>query len=59
MAACLHLYLQVIDINGYLSIRLEINKVYGSGVAMLGILVICTVYTNKLTFGQLKLRLGL
>ena len=26
---------------------------------MLGSLIMCTVYTNKVTFGQLKLRLGL
>ena len=38
---------------------LEINKVYGNGMAMLGSLAMCTVYTNTFSFGQLKLRLGL
>ena len=32
---------------------------YGNGLAMLGSLVMCTVYTNTFTLGQLKLRLGL
>ena len=35
MPVCLHLYPQTINIkNGYLSIRLEISKVYGNGLAM-------------------------
>ena len=46
-------------LNGYLSLGLEINKVYGNGLAMFGRLVVCTVYTNKITLVQLKLRLGL
>ena len=43
----------------YLSICLVISKVYRIGLAMLGSLVVCTVYTNKCTSGQLKLRLGI
>ena len=35
------------------------NIIYGNGLAMLDSLVTCTVYTNKLTFGQLQHRLGL
>ena len=35
-------------INGYLSICLEISK--ADGLAMLGSLVMCTLYTNKFTF---------
>ena len=34
------------------SICMEISKVYGNGLAMLGSVVMCTVYTNKFTFGQ-------
>ena len=32
---------------------------YGHGLAMFGSLVMCTVYTNKVTIGELKLGLGL
>ena len=32
---------------------------YGHGLAMFGSLVTCTVYSNKVTIGELKLRLGL
>ena len=53
MAASLRLYLQ--DIN----ICLEESKVYGNGLAMLGSLLMYISYTNKITFGQAKLRLGL
>ena len=56
MSVCLCFYPQS-TINGYLSIYLEISKVYGNGLVMLGSLIMCTVYTNKFTFGQLKLRL--
>ena len=46
--------------NGYLSICVEISKEYGHGLAMLGSLVMCTVYTtNKLIVGPLKLILGI
>ena len=37
----------------------QISKVYGNGLDMLASLVMCTVYTNTDTFGQVKLRLGL
>ena len=37
---------------------LEITrKVYGNGLAMLGSLVMSTVYTNEFIIGKLKLRL--
>ena len=52
-------YLQTSNINGYLPICLEISKVHGNGMAILGSLVNCTVFTNKYTFGEMKLRLGL
>ena len=45
--------------NGYVSICLEISKVYRNGLAMLYSLIIGTVYTNTFTFRQLKLTLGL
>ena len=41
--------------NEYLSICLVIGNIYGNGLAMYGSLVMCTVYTNKVTYGQLKL----
>ena len=46
--------------NGFLSIchSLEVSKVYRNSLAMLGSMVMYTVYTNTLTFGLLKLRLG-
>ena len=56
---CLHFYLQVIIIKGYLYICLELSKAYGNGLAMLGSFVICMVHTNEFTFGKMKLRLGL
>ena len=37
--------------SGYLSICLEIIRVYGNGLAMLGSLAMCTVYTHNLFFG--------
>ena len=37
----------------------EICKVYGNDLVMLESLVMCTVYTNKFTFCQLNLRLGI
>ena len=47
------------SLNGYLSICLEISKACGIGLAMPGGLVMCTFYTTKFIFGQLKLRLDL
>ena len=41
--------------NVYLSICLEISNINLAGLAMLGSLAMCTVYTNTFTFGQLKL----
>ena len=38
---------------------LKTSKVYGNGMAMLGSLVMGTLYPSKSTFGQLKLRVGL
>ena len=35
------------------------QNICGNVLANLGSLVMCTVYTNKFTFGRLKLRLGL
>ena len=40
-------------------IYVKISKVYRNGLSMFGRLIMCTVYTNKFTFGQLKLRLGI
>ena len=37
----------------------EISRVYGNGLDTLGSLVMCTRYTNKFIFGQLKATLGL
>ena len=42
-----------------MSICLEISKVHGNSLAMLGSLVVTTIYTNTFTIGQLKLRLDL
>ena len=61
MDVYLHLYLQTTNIKMVICQYrcLEINKSYGNGLAMLDSLVMCTVYTNTFTFGQLKVRLGL
>ena len=40
-------------------ICLDISKVYGNDLVMLGSWIMCTLYTNECTFGQLKLQLGL
>ena len=38
---------------------LELSNVYGNVLAMVGSLVMCTIYMNEFTFDQLKHRLGL
>ena len=43
----------------FVHVCLEISRAYGNGLAMLGSLAMCSVYTSKFTFVQLKLRLGL
>ena len=57
LAVCLHFYLQTVTIKWLFVWKW--SKVYGNVLAVLGSLAICTVYTNKFIFGQLKLRLWL
>ena len=56
MAVCECFYPQPINIKWLSAIGLKISNVYGYGLAMLGSLVMFTVYTNKFAFGQVKLR---
>ena len=42
----------------YLSICLKISKVHGNWLVVSCSFVMCTAYTNKFRFGQLKLRFG-
>ena len=57
MGVCLCLYLKTINIK-QLFVHISGNKqsIYGNGLTMLGSLIMWTIYTNKFTFGHLKLR---
>ena len=56
MAVCLCFYLQTISIKQVM--YLDISKVHENDLAMLGSLVMCTVYTNKFTFQLIKAQIG-